>query len=370
VNPAEPHPELERRYRRLLAWYPPDHRRTYEEEMLGVLLAGATPRQRWPRLQESANLVASAMRQRLLAVGSVFVDPRWRAGTAAVGLLVPMLLLTLHLRLAVGYSAWAREADVASVFPPRGWLAMLAWGAVIVFVLVRWRVVAAALAWAVAVSEGVDVATRYATAPVDVLYAICPVLLALTAAAALSVPGSEPALDVVGRRALALFAAAGALLVVIAANNHHVVATVTTDGIAWTYDMRSPSLIPSLNVVLPGPWAQPVGMFQDLRGIVVAWLTLVLGALGLSAMAPSVRRRMVALLAPVAALVAVIGLGFDGFAASSVRFTPPVLLAPEQWGVLAVTPVLTFLLAAAAVRRADRREELVHLGLAAERNAQ
>jgi len=35
---------LERRYRRLLAWYPADYRRAYGEEMVGVLLASAPRR--------------------------------------------------------------------------------------------------------------------------------------------------------------------------------------------------------------------------------------------------------------------------------------------------------------------------------------
>jgi hypothetical protein len=30
---------LERRYRRLLVWFPAEHRREYGEEMIGVLLA-------------------------------------------------------------------------------------------------------------------------------------------------------------------------------------------------------------------------------------------------------------------------------------------------------------------------------------------
>ena len=41
---------LERRYRRLLAWYPARHRRTYGEEMIGVLLASAPDGQQHPRL--------------------------------------------------------------------------------------------------------------------------------------------------------------------------------------------------------------------------------------------------------------------------------------------------------------------------------
>jgi hypothetical protein len=35
-------PALERRYRRLLVWFPAEHRREYAEEMISVLLA-STP---------------------------------------------------------------------------------------------------------------------------------------------------------------------------------------------------------------------------------------------------------------------------------------------------------------------------------------
>ena len=49
---------LERRYQRLLRWYPPRHRAAHGEEMLGVLLAAASEGQRRPRLAEAANLMS------------------------------------------------------------------------------------------------------------------------------------------------------------------------------------------------------------------------------------------------------------------------------------------------------------------------
>jgi hypothetical protein len=44
-RPDQPEPEvlLERRYRRLLAWYPAVYRAANAEEMIGVALGGATP---------------------------------------------------------------------------------------------------------------------------------------------------------------------------------------------------------------------------------------------------------------------------------------------------------------------------------------
>jgi hypothetical protein len=56
---------LERRYRRLLAFYPAAFRREHEEEILSVLMEGAAEGQRWPRLAESVNLLTHAIRMRL-----------------------------------------------------------------------------------------------------------------------------------------------------------------------------------------------------------------------------------------------------------------------------------------------------------------
>lgn len=57
--------ELERRYRRLLAVYPWEHRRAYEEEMLAVLLADARPGQRRPTAADAVNLIGAGLRARL-----------------------------------------------------------------------------------------------------------------------------------------------------------------------------------------------------------------------------------------------------------------------------------------------------------------
>lgn len=53
--------DLERRYRRLLAFYPRAFRREREREMLSVQMACAAEGQGWPRLSESADLLRSAI---------------------------------------------------------------------------------------------------------------------------------------------------------------------------------------------------------------------------------------------------------------------------------------------------------------------
>jgi len=57
--------DLERRYRRWLRWYPKSFRHDHEEEMLGVLMAGARADQGRPELTECVALMASALGVRL-----------------------------------------------------------------------------------------------------------------------------------------------------------------------------------------------------------------------------------------------------------------------------------------------------------------
>ncbi len=56
---------LERGYRRLLAWYPRAFRRENGQEILAVLMAGAADGQRRPGLAESADLIRSGLWMRL-----------------------------------------------------------------------------------------------------------------------------------------------------------------------------------------------------------------------------------------------------------------------------------------------------------------
>jgi hypothetical protein len=55
------HPELERRYRRLLRAYPAGYRADRAEEILGTMLALARPGQRWPRPAEAADMLAGGL---------------------------------------------------------------------------------------------------------------------------------------------------------------------------------------------------------------------------------------------------------------------------------------------------------------------
>jgi hypothetical protein len=57
--------KLERRYLRLLRWYPRAFRRDREQEMLAVLMDGASEGQQWPRLVEVVDLICRAIPVRL-----------------------------------------------------------------------------------------------------------------------------------------------------------------------------------------------------------------------------------------------------------------------------------------------------------------
>jgi hypothetical protein len=57
--------QLERRYRRLLAFYPASFRRQHEEEIVSVLMDGAREGQQRPRFAESVNLLTHAISLRV-----------------------------------------------------------------------------------------------------------------------------------------------------------------------------------------------------------------------------------------------------------------------------------------------------------------
>jgi hypothetical protein len=87
---------LERRYRRLLAWFPAQHRSIYGEEMIGVLLASAPEGRDRPAPGDVADLVSSGLRARLRNwSGAGKVDPKWADALAAYTVAAPILMIGL-----------------------------------------------------------------------------------------------------------------------------------------------------------------------------------------------------------------------------------------------------------------------------------
>lgn len=140
---------LERRYRRLLACYPRDHRESHGEEMLDVLMAGAGERTR-PGWRDTADLLWAATRLHLRRAVAADGGLNPRDVLAIVSLLGPIALLagattTLH-ELAWWVQAgalwnmtWWEQVPDAPVW--------VVWLAVAVLNLFRLRRSAAVGAW-------------------------------------------------------------------------------------------------------------------------------------------------------------------------------------------------------------------------------
>ena len=226
----------EKRYRRLLALYPKDHRREHAEEMVGVLLAAAGDGQvlapkpvAWvlrfgQETADSADLVAGALRIRgRMALNRVrrarwftrtVRDQRWSDALAVVSVVAPMLLLVaaladIHIPQAAassvtGHPHWQPTATLGLADLP------LAVGAPAVAALAFLRLRRMAGIAALAAAVGQIVAGVLRSAPAYTGYAspavALTILLACMAAVALLLsPGPD--------RGLALLTPGGTALV-------------------------------------------------------------------------------------------------------------------------------------------------------------
>jgi hypothetical protein len=84
---------LERGYRRLLACYPAWYRQVHEEEILAVLMTGAAPGKRRPRIAEAADLLWGALRIRCQPTRAREADPVWRDALAVLSVIMPLILV-------------------------------------------------------------------------------------------------------------------------------------------------------------------------------------------------------------------------------------------------------------------------------------
>ncbi|WP_433476031.1 hypothetical protein ACQPZP_02720 [Spirillospora sp. CA-142024] len=92
---------LEARYRRLLAWYPAEHRAGHETEMLDVLLSAARPDQTRPSLADAADLLYGAVRIRLRRAAGGATGSAWPGALAMAGFLAMLMLVADGVRFAV-----------------------------------------------------------------------------------------------------------------------------------------------------------------------------------------------------------------------------------------------------------------------------
>ena len=85
---------LENWYRRMLAWFPAEHRQVYGEEMVGVLLASASDGQRRPGPGDVIDLAAGGLRARLHSFFRAgHLDQDWRDALTVFSVAAPVLLL-------------------------------------------------------------------------------------------------------------------------------------------------------------------------------------------------------------------------------------------------------------------------------------
>jgi len=331
--------ELEGRYRRLMTAYPWRHRREYEEEMIGVLLAAAEPGQRRPRVRDRADLLVNALAVRLGGWVSDLGDEAWRRAASAVQLVGALFLLLVGLRrlLPVPGLTFHGEFEAMDFARPA------VWAIVLTLALAGLRRVATGVAAAGAVVEIVHVAGWYDYSPTQVLQSGWLVTVALLVAVASAwLAGGE---RVAGRRGLWWFGAA--LLVAIGGSVVDSSQIGFHDGFQYAVTMD--------------------GRFVFRFAVPLYLIAAALAVWGWWRQGGPVRRRILALTAPVAGVAAMVAYGFAGFMYSSQRFPSPVLLEPVQWAILVATPVVTFALAAILLNRWERLSALVELARQAER---
>ncbi|MEU6781566.1 hypothetical protein ABZ912_20360 [Nonomuraea angiospora] len=151
---------LERRYRRLLAWYPKDHRARHEEEMLAVLLAASAPGQSRPVGRDAFDLVRGGLAIRLRRVARPGARRHWRAAVDLAALLAPLTLFGAGLFRAAGYAgrfAFDLALPTLVYVLPYGLIVLLAW------LGRRWAAIACA--WAMAALHAGDEMVRLLSLP-------------------------------------------------------------------------------------------------------------------------------------------------------------------------------------------------------------
>jgi hypothetical protein len=334
---------LERRYRRLLAfWYPWEHRRQYEAEMLAVVMAGTRPGQRWPSARDTANLIGHGLSARLGASGSRLTAAVWLDAVAVMALLSALVLLAQRVSRVMEHAVLPGPPQ-----PPAQALRALGWAAVVAAVLAGWRVLAAAFAWITVTAETVLFLDYYQDAPVSAIATLVPLALGILAAVALTVPTAR-------RRAVAVLGWPRVAVFVLALATFHAV---------YLHNGRARSGLYETG--------QPFYAWFGLESSSNAGLYLLLGlvaAAGLAALVAvatlrrPVRWRIAALIAPMAVLAVIVERGLAGWASSNANMGHPIYLVTIQWAVLVAAPLSTLVVGAAVVHRLEHVRHMVALG--------
>jgi hypothetical protein len=324
--------DLERRYRRLLAWYPREHRKVYHDEMLGVLLDAAAPDQHRPTLAEASSLIVGAMAYRLRRLRIQFSDEQWRRAAGVTAVFTTGILLAVHLRALFGALTMeiitgGTYGDRPPMIGPSDWAPVAGWALVMLAGLVGPRRVITVLAWAAAFVEVAIPCLVYVRftefGPPDLWTAYLGIIAAATITAHLSRgPAFSDGLRLLGWRRVVPLTVGGALLAIEPLANEYL----------WS--------IPAWGVVRAVP-------------IPITCGALVCGAVLIGVGGP-LRRRILALLAPAVLLTALHNISVIAWA-HRVVLPAPNFLAPLQWLVLLAVPLAALRLSTTAIRRWERR---------------
>jgi hypothetical protein len=346
---------LERRYRRLLACYPWEHRRVYEEEMLGVLLAGARPGQQHPSPADTADMLLAAVRLRARRSVTGLADARWRDAAAVAGLLTAIIGLAVQLRvLAFAILQWLR--GTVSVPVPREDVVLAAlWLAVVVAALAgTWRVAAGA-GWLLVAGEGGLIVVGYSswTPPAPIAIQL---LLSAATAVALSAPvPARRCLTILGWRRLTAAVVTSAV---------GVSATIVVFG-----QLPSHGLLHWLGV---RPLVTEFRIREYLVSSALGFLAVAGGPLlAALTLGGPVRRRVLAILvAPLTVLVGILTIETPEVKIPYLYSGPAQVLsiAPVTWLLLLAAPVAAVVVAIAAVHHREQRRRLLELGRTADRS--
>ena len=190
---------LERRYRRLLAWYPAEHRRVYGDEMIGVLLAAAQAGRRRPSVAEAADMLRGAALVRVRAATRRGAERGgWSDALAVAGLLAAPLMIVLLPGQDLGWMA-------ALLWHSTGPETRPLWPIVVLLVplaLALARLRRAALAAATALPAWVVVQAAAGGRLQEPRFAAYLVLLGVQATALIASPGPRHALGLISRRSV------------------------------------------------------------------------------------------------------------------------------------------------------------------------
>jgi hypothetical protein len=309
---------LERRYRRLLAWYPAAYRAANTDDMLGVALARSAPGQRWPEPGEAVNLIVSGIGERL---GGILPQQDQRDTAAVLAIAGPVLLAAAAGRTIAGPFLF----DPTMTFPaaPRLLVEAIAfaiwWMLVALAGMLGWRRAAAAGACLGLAGQAVMLTLAVSGYGGPLMVAYWQAVVALVAAA--SALGS---LRSQGRplswRAVTALAAAAAILAGWPAAE---VASVTYTPITAN----------------SGTISDPLSGIDGWLGDGLFALTLILMLAAIAALRPAVRRRAVVLLLPAFVTTALACWGFRGFRPAGPPFGL-LVLSPLEWQVLVLVPVI------------------------------